>query len=441
MEGEVSALERLGHHVREAQERVLAPMIARPPPLERLLATGAREPAPSSQPLRRMGGLVLAAAAVLLAIVVLAGRRPGALAFVVGGDERHGRVGEWVAASAASLPIAFSDGTRLALAAGSRARVEAVDADGARVVLERGELEASVRHRAATRWSVDAGPYVVQVTGTQFSVSWDPESERFDLTLQEGSVVAFGPMLAEGRRIAKGEHLSAFVGARRVAIVGEAEQDAGVAQAREAGGAAVPPAAEREGEHEEPSMRASAAVPEPRAAAPHVSVAWRTLAREGAYREALREAEQAGFGAIVEGADAEDLVLLADAARLGGAGGRAAQALQALRRRYPHDLRAASAAFHLGRLAFDGRAAHAEAARWFATYLAEQPSGPFAREAAGRLVEARERAGDISGARDAARAYLARYPTGPHAGKARSLLPGSSELGETDAGDHGQAPR
>jgi TolA-binding protein len=281
----------------------------------------------------------------------------------------------------------------------------------------------------------------VQVTGTQFSVSWDPESEKFDLTLHEGSVVAFGPMLAEGRRITKGEHVSAYVGARRVDIVGEADQDAGAALTREATSAPVLPTAEREGEHEGPSLRASAAAPEPRAAAPHVSGAWRTLAREGAYREALREAEQAGFDALVEGADAEDLALLADVARLGGAGGRAAQPLQALRRRYPHDPRAASAAFHLGRLAFDGRAAHAEAARWFATYLAEQPGGPFAREAAGRLIEARERAGDSSGARDAARDYLARYPTGPHAGKARSLLHGPSEVDPSDAGEDGKAPR
>jgi ferric-dicitrate binding protein FerR (iron transport regulator)/TolA-binding protein len=436
MGGEVTALDRLGQRVREAQERVLAPMIARSEPLERLLVTTAtRKPAPSARPLRWIGPLVFAAVAALAVIGVWAGRKQSALEFVVGGNGRHGRVGEWVAATAASLPIAFSDGTHLALAPRSRARIEAVDGNGARVVLERGALEASVRHREATRWSVDAGPYVVQVTGTEFSVAWDPESERFDLTLQEGSVVAFGPMLDEGRRVAKGEHLSAFVGARRVDIVGEADQDAGVAPEHE-----VHPA-DQEHEHHEPSTHASAAVPEPRATASHGSAAWRTLAREGSYREALREAEQVGFDAIVEGADAEDLALLADVARLGGAGGRAAAPLQALRRRYPHDPRAASAAFHLGRLAFDGRAAHAEAARWFATYLAEQPSGPFAREAAGRLIEARERAGNITGARDAARDYLARYPTGPHAGKARSLLHGPSELDERDAGDDGQAPR
>ena len=127
--------------------------------------------------------------------------------------------------------------------------------------------------------------------------------------------------------------------------------------------------------------------------------------------------------------------MLGDTARFAGAGGRAAQALQGLRRRFPGDSRAAPAAFHLGRLAFDARGAYADAARWFAIYLAEQPGGGFAREAAGRLIEARERAGDLPGARDAARDYLSRHPAGPHAGKARDLLPDASARPETDAGE------
>jgi hypothetical protein len=68
------------------------------------------------------------------------------------------------------------------------------------------------------------------------------------------------------------------------------------------------------------------------------------------------------------------------------------------------------------------RRAHGEAARWFEVYLRERPRGDLAREAAGRLIEARLGARDRPAARAAARAYLARYPDGPHAALARATL-------------------
>ena len=41
----------------------------------------------------------------------------------------------------------------------------------------------------------------------------------------------------------------------------------------------------------------------------------------------------------------------------------------------------------------------------------------------GRLVEAYRASGDLAAARAAARAYLARFPSGPHAELARGVLP------------------
>jgi outer membrane protein assembly factor BamD (BamD/ComL family) len=76
----------------------------------------------------------------------------------------------------------------------------------------------------------------------------------------------------------------------------------------------------------------------------------------------------------------------------------------------------------LARVASDQRGSSADAARWLDTYLAQQPEGPLAREARGRLIEARERTGDHDGARRAARDYIARYPEGPHAELAQRLL-------------------
>jgi outer membrane protein assembly factor BamD (BamD/ComL family) len=63
-----------------------------------------------------------------------------------------------------------------------------------------------------------------------------------------------------------------------------------------------------------------------------------------------------------------------------------------------------------------------EAVGWFQRYLAEEPSGPLAREAAGRLIELYRQSGDAASVRSAAESYLKNYPTGPHAGLARSVL-------------------
>jgi hypothetical protein len=64
----------------------------------------------------------------------------------------------------------------------------------------------------------------------------------------------------------------------------------------------------------------------------------------------------------------------------------------------------------------------AEAARWFETYLEEQPKGMLASVAAGRLIESYQRAGDQTSAKSAATRYLASYPNGPQAALARQVL-------------------
>jgi outer membrane protein assembly factor BamD (BamD/ComL family) len=66
--------------------------------------------------------------------------------------------------------------------------------------------------------------------------------------------------------------------------------------------------------------------------------------------------------------------------------------------------------------------AYRGAATWFETYLRERPDGRFAREAAGRLIEAYQQSEDEDRAREAAREYLRRYPEGPHSALARTVL-------------------
>ncbi|MEA2750143.1 MAG: transrane sensor, partial [Myxococcales bacterium] len=82
---------------------------------------------------------------------------------------------------------------------------------------------------------------------------------------------------------------------------------------------------------------------------------------------------------------------------------------------------AATAAFELGRVAFDGLHDFNAAGDWFDTYLRERPSGALAREALGRDNEARHRTGDAARAEQLATRYTATYPDGPHATLARRL--------------------
>jgi outer membrane protein assembly factor BamD (BamD/ComL family) len=79
-------------------------------------------------------------------------------------------------------------------------------------------------------------------------------------------------------------------------------------------------------------------------------------------------------------------------------------------------------AFTLGRIEYDDHRNYRDAARWFQSYLREEPSGGLAREASGRLIEAQKAAGDIAAARESAGAYLAKYPAGPHTGLAHAVL-------------------
>lgn len=170
-----------------------------------------------------------------------------------------------------------------------------------------------------------------------------------------------------------------------------------------------------------------AAAPPSRTAAPNAAVAppegptWREALSLGHYGQALNLAESAGLSSVCASADAGALMELADAARFAGRPHRAEVILLEVRRRFPGDARAATAAFNLGRIAFDDDAAFADAALWFDRCLAELPAGPLAREASGRRMEALDKSGDRAEAARAAKAYLENFPTGPHARLARSL--------------------
>jgi tetratricopeptide (TPR) repeat protein len=159
---------------------------------------------------------------------------------------------------------------------------------------------------------------------------------------------------------------------------------------------------------------------EPSQATPR-RVTWKALAKQGKYSDAVIQAERFGVTRIIGSASAPDLMALGDAARHAGKQRLAVMVYESVRERFPNTSHASSAAFSLGKMAFDKRRAYREAARWFRACLNESKNNVLEKEASGRLMEALRLAGDERGAREEAIRYLRRFPQGPHAPLAKKL--------------------
>lgn len=399
---ERDVIDALGEEVRLEQDRALDTLA----PLD-----GLGERVVSRVPLRRAGSRaqklgLWAAAAALVTAAVLAVRAFERPELAVRAHGREVTLGEWIAAPAGGVPLAFSDGSEVALAEGTRARMAEIDADGAHVVVESGRVSAHVTKRSGARWRLSFGPFDVNVTGTRFDVDWNAERQELSVVLREGSVMVGGCVLGDGRPVTAGETLRASCAERRYEVRPSGEP--AVAAKREEPKLEAP---------EPPKSEAAETGSRPAPAAP----SWQTLAHAGRFADALAAARARGFAAECATGSESELRLLGDAARLAGDTHGAIHAFSTLRRRFPGGTHSAFAAFELGRLHFDQLGAYHEAIRWLNTYLSEQPSGRLAREALGRVMEAESKSGNANGARRTAELYLSRYPAGPHQKLARSL--------------------
>lgn len=363
-------------------------------------------------------GLGTLAAAACAFAVMFAWPNPdtGALEYQLDGQAHAAN--QMIVAGEEPRLLAFSDNTHIELAAGSRMKMSELRDTGASVSLIEGSIALSVHHEDDTSWQVDAGPWTVHVTGTQFEVEWQPTAEYFRVAVSEGSVRVEGPD-GELAKLRAGESMVRERGKARIEpetlqIASARDSDSNDERGElEQDSAAPEPMAEEAEEIEQ--LR----TPKPRA--PKLSWldhydnsdfdrAWDTLADmpEGIYSEA-------------EGASSATLLDLADVARFTKHVGDARSLLQRLRDEHPGTADAAEAAFSLGRLeASVGN--QAEAATYFERYLDERPAGSHARDALGRLMDCYETLGDSTKARSSAQKYLAAFPKGPHADQAESIL-------------------
>ncbi|MDB4988722.1 MAG: hypothetical protein JWN04_3900 [Myxococcaceae bacterium] len=330
--------------------------------------------------------------------------------------DRPAQVLSWIESEPmADLPVRFSDGSSLLLRKHARARVEHLSARGATVRLQTGELAVSVVHRTATRWLIEAGPYRVHVIGTRFDVSFRPEDQAFALELHDGSVRLEGPGLAGGRAVVAGQRIEL----RHGAVEQGGSHPAHTAPSPASVKGPTASALSQDVEQAVTSAHGKRAV-----SVNGLDNGWLSSAQRGDYLAALAAAERVGFSTLLADARVLDLLLLGDCAFYAQRDALARQIYGAVRARAPRTEAAGAAAFNLGRLAFRSAATEADSARWFRSYLAEQPRGSLRREALGRLLEAEHASGQYEAARATASAYLLRYPNGPHAHIAKQAVLG-----------------
>lgn len=348
----------------------------------------------------------LGAGAVMAVMILALWQRVPATGFVAAGAPGH--VGVTLQSLETSLPLRFAEGSAIDLDPQGQLQVAQFEAKQARVRLSRGRAHVSIRKHQLRHWAVEAGPFRVNVTGTRFSVAWQPEEKRMEVVLHEGQVTVLGGCLAQARMMKAPER---FVAHCEPAGAAPVVAPAGVPAADPAIAPAIAPAA---------PLAPVAHQAEPLGS--RDAYAWRALVAQGQYKDALKAAKRVGVQRLCKDAAVEPLQDLADAARLAGDLPTAQRVLQAVRDRFAKTSASALASFQLGRLAFDHEGRYAAAVGHFSRYLREQPQGALVGDAWGRLLESHALMPPSPQAVADAKTYLQRFPHGPFAQVAQRLL-------------------
>jgi TolA-binding protein len=323
--------------------------------------------------------------------------------------------------------VRFSDGSGLQVGADATVRIESVNAHGAVVRLDHGSLLASVVHTRHSEWTFLAGPFEVEIIGTSFELTWDARDSTLNVSVREGAIRVSG--CSVGSRMYAGQR------ATLRCVAGQPEMNlSAVPPSPSSASESAPPSQPVPSPESRPSRLSASgprqAPPQPEAtdaaSAPEPADAgtssWREHAAAGRMKDAYAAAARDGFEKECGSASARDLLDLADGALLSGRVDHATFALMQTRSKHAGTAAASTAAYKLGRIAFDQRGALGDARAWFQAYLQEAPAGTLAREAAGRLIEIDLKTGNQASAKDRAKDYLQRWPQGPHAQLARKLL-------------------
>jgi hypothetical protein len=329
--------------------------------------------------------------------------------------EAHGLSSEGGNLAARDLPadLAFSDGSRVTVSPHSTLSVDLLGKRAALTRLLEGRLHVAVHHEPDTNYRFLAGPYEVQVVGTEFDLEWHAQAGGLTLTMRSGEVRVLGD--GSPRQVRGGETLR---------LPGQHEPPRELALAArlpspspsQADAAADVRAVSKDLSKDLGAPQRPSAV-----VARSAEADWSALLNAGQFAAIMRDADARGGERLLETAPASDLKVLALAARYTGRRTLSLHAWQALRARFPADAQHQGAAFFLGR-GHEEQGDVTEAMRWHARYLAESPAGAYASEALGRRLLLLAKSGQRAEAVSAARKYLERYPRGAYAKSAQLVV-------------------
>lgn len=285
-----------------------------------------------------------------------------------------------IGANAPSRSVKLSDGSRLELEPASR--IELLASSGTEVVFRVafGRVVFDVVPGGPRRWVVEAGIASVEVVGTRFGVMRAADHVHVDV--ERGVVLVRGTTVPDG--VVRLEAGGAIDVRARTEPAPAATSDHSIGQITSSGHA-------------------------------HPVAPWRASATGGRYAEAYAALGEGGVDREAARSDsADELLALADVARLSGHPAEAVKPLERILREQAATPSAPLAAVTLGRIQL-GLNEPGEAARAFGRALSLHVPAGLEEDVYARLVEARARAGDHPGAIAAAREYRARFPTGRRA--------------------------
>lgn len=314
--------------------------------------------------------------------------------------------------------LEFNDGSTIELSPGAAFETTSNNSDVVELNLLRGGATFDVRQAIPRRWIVNAGDVIVEVVGTRFRVvraqDEQDEQETWHVSVSRGSVVVRSTMLARGRQyLEEGEtlELPSLTAEQR----NEPEDNTCTSDSENDGGTntvdGLMPADADPRQSESPSPRQ----PQRRT--------WRVLAERGEYQDAYEQLGSAGLARETSRAvTMAELLALADVARRSGHPREAVAPLEKALLTHPSDRRAPVAAFTLGRLELDVFGRPSRAARAFEQCIELGAPRALRADAYARLAIARQRTGNLGGARTAAEHYLLQYPQGRRAGEMRRII-------------------
>lgn len=330
--------------------------------------------------------LGLAAAGAAVALVVVLVRVPGPLVLA------DGRAVTAVGADEEARELALADGSRIRLSPGARLEPLASSGKSFLAMVTRGRADFEVRPGGPRHWVIECGLATVEVVGTEFAC--EREHGRLRVVVRRGAVLVRGDRVPErARRLTAGQSLE---------IVDERP---GLPAAAAPAPAATPAA---------PEATAAASAPRP-VGRPAPAKAWRELARDGHHGAAFAALGSDGLRREAKRLGVDDLLALADVARLSGHPAEAVRPLERILAEFAGDPQAPLAAFALGRLELDALGRPQAAAAALTRALALGVPQSLREDVRARLVEAHARAGDRGAARQAAAAYADEFPGGRHA--------------------------